>query len=184
MQYCLNYSGTRFWSPENWNYSISWWNSSNVFVIKGENLPLVPTIPSLWIIRLWWYSLTLITPRLSGVFVNKLLSANTTTVGMLLTSSSRKALVYMYCYKVKENIHYKHIVSQSLLNVVVSSGCICPERPGVCFSKILVLLPGTENCCVLIKDQGFNTSAVIYDKTDQRTKESGSFCQLLPMLFF
>ena len=158
MRYCLNYSGTRFLSTENWNYSISWWNSSYVFVIKGENLPLVPTIPSLWIIRLWWYSLTLITPLLSGVFVNKLLSANTTTVGMLLTSSSRKALVYMYCYKVKENIHYKHIVSQSLLNAVVSSGCICPERPGVCFSKILVLLPGTENCCVLIiKDQGFNS---------------------------
>ena len=34
---------------------------------------------------------------------------------MLLTSSSRKALVYMYCYKVNENIHYKHIVFQSLL---------------------------------------------------------------------
>ena len=116
MRYCLNYSGIRFLSTENWNYSISWWNSSYVFVIKGENLPLVPTIPSLWIIRLWWYSLTLITPLLSGVFVNKLLSAKTTTVGMLLTSSSRKALVYMYCYKVKENIHYKHIVSQSLLN--------------------------------------------------------------------
>ena len=183
MRYCLNYSGTRFLSTKNWNYSISWWNSSYVFVIKGENLPLVPTIPSLWIIRLWWYSLTLITPLLSGVFVNKLLSANTTTVGMLLTSSSRKALVYMYCYKVNENIHYKHIVFQSLLNAVVCSGCICPERPGVCFSKILVLLPGTENYCVLIKDQGFNSSAVNMINLISEQKKVDFFVSCLPMLF-
>ena len=25
MQYCSNYSGTRFLSTESWNYSISWW---------------------------------------------------------------------------------------------------------------------------------------------------------------
>ena len=184
MRYCLNYSGTRFLSTKNWNYSISWWNSSYVFVIKGENLPLVPTIPSLWIIRLWWYSLTLITPLLSGVFVNKLLSANTTTVGMLLTSSSRKALVYMYCYKVKENIHYEHIVSQSLLNAVESSGCICPERPEVCFSKILVLLPGTENCCVLIKDQGFNSSAVNKIKLISEQKKVDYFVSCYPCFFY
>ena len=184
MRYCLNYSGTRFLSTENWNYSISWWNSSDVFVIKGlKNLPLVPTIPSLWIIRLWWYSLTLITPLLSGVFVNKLLSANTTTVGMLLTSSSRKALVYMYCYKVKENIHYKHIVSQSLLNAVVSSGYICLERPAVCFSKILVFLPGTENCCVLIKDQGFNSSAVNTIKLISQQKKVDYFVSCYPCFF-
>ena len=34
MRYCLNYSGTRFLSTENWNYSISWWIPSYTRSIK------------------------------------------------------------------------------------------------------------------------------------------------------
>ena len=53
----------------------------------------------------------------------------------------------------------------------------------VCFSKILVLLPGTENCCVLIKDQGFNSSAVNTIKLISEQKKVDYFVSCYPCFF-